>query len=78
MEMLLAGDDPTLVILREQFHAAHVTKRQLTGVGFFVTFSVPPEVARLEPSKLSYLGNVKAEIEGLQHGGDLYYTFETA
>jgi hypothetical protein len=68
MEMLLAGDDPTLDVLRKQFRLADVTDRQLTGVGFYVTFSVPSEVQRVEVRKLSHLGDVKAEIEGLQHG----------
>lgn len=68
MEMLLAGDDPILSVLREQFQVAHVAERTLTGAGFFVTYLVPPTVPRLEGSTWSYLGHVKADIRGLQHG----------
>ena len=69
MELLLAGDDPTLTVLRDQFHAANVTGRMLTGVGFFLDFSVPPDVPRLQGQTLAYhLGDVAAEIEGLKHG----------
>ena len=74
MEMLLAGDDPILEVLREQFRVADVTKRELTGVGFFVTFSVPPGVPFLEWSKLSHLGDVKAEMEGSNMVRDLCST----
>ena len=70
MDMLLAGEDPTLDVLRDQFRVADVTERELTGVGFFITFLVPPGVPRLKGSKLSHLGDVKAEIRGLQHGAD--------
>ena len=75
MDMLLAGDDPTLKILREQFRVTAVLDRKLTGVGFFVTFSVPPGARRIEGKKLSYLGDVKAEIKGLQHGADFVLHF---
>lgn len=68
MEMIVAGDDPTLDILREQFQAAHCTDRTLTGVGFFTRFSVPPTIPRVQGRKLSYLGDVKADVHGLQHG----------
>jgi hypothetical protein len=68
MAMLLAGDDPTLRILAEQFRAAQVTKRELTGAGFYTRFSVPPEAPRLADRPSFRFGDVTAEIEGLQHG----------
>jgi hypothetical protein len=68
MEMLLAGNDPILNILRDQYSVARVVKHELTGVGFFVTFAVPPEAARLDGEKSLHFGDVKAEIDGLQHG----------
>jgi hypothetical protein len=68
MEMLLAGDDPTLNVLREQYRVADVTKRELTGVGFFLNFAVPPGAARLAGSGSLHLGDVAAQMEGLQHG----------
>jgi len=70
MEMLLAGDDPVLRILRQQFHSANVVARELSGVGFFTKFSVPPAIQRVKERKLSHLGDVKAEIEGLEYGAD--------
>jgi hypothetical protein len=68
MEMLLSGDDPTLRILADQFRVAKVTNRELTGVGFYTTFSIPPQAPRLEGGKSLRLGDVTAEIQGLQHG----------
>jgi hypothetical protein len=68
MELLLAGDDPTLNVLREQYHVGEVIKRELTGAGFHVAFSVPPAAVRLDARKSLHFGDVKAEIEGLQYG----------
>jgi hypothetical protein len=68
MELLLAGDDPTLNVLREQYRVAEVIKRELTGVGFHVAFSVPPAAAHLDVGKSLHFGDVKAEVEGLQYG----------
>lgn len=74
MGMLLAGDDATLQILREQFRVAEVTQRELTGAGFFTTFLVPPQVPRLEGDRTFTFGDVIAEMEGLEHGaGFLLY-----
>ncbi len=68
MEMLLAGDDPTLVVFRNQFHSAEASGRTLTGVSFFLDFSVPPEVPRLEGRNRAFeIGDVAAEVEGLAH-----------
>ncbi len=66
--MLLAGDDPTLRVLRHQYRVSDVGKRELTGVGFYVTFSVAPGAPRLDDGKSLHFGDVKAEIEGLQRG----------
>ena len=66
--MLLAGDDPTLKTLREQYHAANVTEHKLSGAGFFLKFSVPPNARRLQAGTLSHLGDVKADIAGLKNG----------
>jgi len=68
MDMILAGDDPTLEVLREQFNAAECTERTLTGAGFYTKFSVPSAIPRVTGRKLSHLGDVKAEVEGMQHG----------
>ncbi|MHB8901766.1 MAG: hypothetical protein ACYC6Y_23670 [Thermoguttaceae bacterium] len=68
MEMLLAGNDPTLSILRDQYAASTVAKREFTGVGFFVTFAIPSQVERLGDRKSLHFGDVQAEIEGMQYG----------
>ena len=40
MQLLLAGDHPTLETLRQQFDRCSVANRKFTGVGFFTSFQV--------------------------------------
>lgn len=68
MEMLLAGDDPVLQILREQYRMAEAIEREKTGVGFHVTFTITPGVRRLDDKKSLHFGDVKGDIEGLEFG----------
>ncbi len=65
--VLLAGNHPASVALRAQYARASVTSVELTGAGFFVEFSVPPDAPRAEPPELKG-GNVQMEIEGLEGG----------
>ena len=68
MARLVDGDDPTLQIVREQFHSATVSSRELTGVGFFTYFTVPDAVP-LIPRKGSFsFGDVIATVDTLQNG----------
>jgi hypothetical protein len=67
LDKLLAGDHPAIVILREQARVAAVASREYTGAGFFVSFEVPPNATSLPQKKLR-IGDVNAEIDGLQHG----------
>ena len=41
LDALLAGDLPDLAILRQQAMTASVTEREMTGLGFLTTLSVP-------------------------------------
>jgi hypothetical protein len=68
MRLLLAGDDPVLAILREQFHAAEIFSRELTGVGFYTHYSVPDDIQRLPGAHSFFFGDVEAAIPSLQHG----------
>lgn len=68
MEMFLAGDDDHLRVLAEQFRVASVIRRELTGVGFFLDFSVPPGAPRLARQEPFHLADVFAEMAGTQHG----------
>ena len=67
MPLLLAGDHPTLVTLRAQYQRARITKVELTGVGFFVDFEVPPEMAKTEPRDLTG-GSANIAVAGVKHG----------
>ena len=68
LEMLLAGADDRLAILRSQLNSATVDRREMSGVGFFTHFSIPPDGPLLVagPRRI-VLGDVYAEVNGLQH-----------
>lgn len=67
MRKLLDGVHPTLGVLRAQAATAHVSSREDTGAGFYVTFDVPADVPFL--SALDFrLDDVSAAIDGLRYG----------
>jgi hypothetical protein len=68
MSMLLVGEHPVLDILRRQFELCTIAKREFTGAGVFVTFSVPETAPRLPQRDSFSFGDVSADIQGLQHG----------
>jgi hypothetical protein len=68
LDKLLAGDLPALKCLRAQAERLYVTKRELTGVGFFTEFGHPADVVRLQPEQRIRFGDVLADIDGLEHG----------
>ena len=66
---LLAGDDPLLKALREQYVLATVRDRERTPRGFVTRFDVPqsaPAVGR----KLLHLDDLQVELEGVQTAVD--------
>ncbi|MGZ5472610.1 MAG: hypothetical protein ACXW31_01765 [Thermoanaerobaculia bacterium] len=69
MAGLLAGDDPLLKILREQYAAASVRGRERTTTGFVTRFDVPPTVAPID-RKLLHLDDLQIEIEGARTPAD--------
>jgi hypothetical protein len=66
MGMLLAGEHPTLVVLRDQLAVAKVADREFSGVGFFVHFQVPASSPRADEVRL-VIGDVYAKLTGLEH-----------
>src|SRR5688572_3239060 len=68
MEFLLAGSDPELGILRDQFALAMVAERENTGVGFFTKFQVPNDLPRLGRKERIIIGDVYGEVEGNEYG----------
>jgi hypothetical protein len=68
MEMLLAGEHPTLETLRRQFHRSYVSGRDYTGVGFFTSFKVRDCLPRVEPPMRIVIGDVCADVDGLEDG----------
>lgn len=74
LSMILEGEVEELAIFREQLKAASVTEREMTGVGFYTTFKIPKELKRISSKASIKLGDVVAEIVGLNHGaGFLLY-----
>jgi hypothetical protein len=68
LDLLLAGDDPVLRVLRAQLAVAIRKPRQLTGVGFFTHFDFPPDALRLPGNPKFSFGDVVGDITGLQLG----------
>jgi hypothetical protein len=74
MLKLLDGNDPVLAILRQQYRQSEVVKREFTGVGFFTTFRVYDSAPRLPGNRSLYIGDVVAEIDGVDVGFVLFIT----
>ncbi|HEX5058756.1 MAG TPA: hypothetical protein VFV99_05310 [Kofleriaceae bacterium] len=68
LDMLLAGDDPWLAILREQRRLLHVTGREHSGVGFSADLAVPADAPKLPGGATVRFGDVSADIDGLEQG----------
>ncbi len=68
MQMLLAGDHPTLETLRQQFARCMVVEREFTGVGFFTSFEVQDCIPQLVPPRRIVIGDVCADVDGLDYG----------
>lgn len=47
MEMLLAGDDPVLEGLRNQYLNSKVKSREFTGAGFYTYYEISPGIPRV-------------------------------
>lgn len=68
LDLLLAGDDPWLGVLREQRRLLRVVDREHTGVGFFTSFDMHADAPRLDGRPSLRFGDVHADIDGLPHG----------
>ena len=61
---LLAGDDPLLETLREQYAASTVRDREMTSRGFVTRFDVPAAAPAID-RKLLHLDDLQIELEGV-------------
>jgi hypothetical protein len=67
IRVLLQGDHPALVALRQQYAAAQVVSREFSGVGFFTRYAIPENVPLVVPSSFAG-GDVDLQLEGVQYG----------
>ncbi len=67
MKIILAGDDPILVTLREQYKASVVTTREFTGVGCYTNFGIPTNTPLVSPANFE-IDDVGMELQGVEHG----------
>lgn len=70
MAGLLAGDDPLLRSLREQYKAATVRDREMTATGFVTRFEIPASVAAID-RKLMHLDDLQVQLDGADSPADL-------
>lgn len=79
LEMLLSGRDEVLTILRQQAQGLQVSSREMTGVGFYTEFLVPPEAALVPGRPTFKLGDVNGTADNVGHGlGFLLYVKDGA
>lgn len=64
---LLEGQDVLLDVLRLQVKNCSVVQRELTGCGFYTTFSIPDNLPRISNISATF-GDVVADIVGLKNG----------
>jgi hypothetical protein len=53
MPQLLSGEHSSLGALRAQYARCSISRVELTGVGFFVSFAVPDDVERCVPAEVA-------------------------
>jgi hypothetical protein len=69
MTALLAGDDPLLATLRDQYAAATVRDRERTPTGFVTRFEVPATLPAID-RKLLHLDDLQVALEGTKTPAD--------
>lgn len=67
MDVLLAGDDPILAALRDQYAQATCSGHDYTGVGFFTHFAVSPSARRVSRSTFD-IDDIWLDIAGVKSG----------
>ena len=68
LDFLLAGDSPVLEILRAQWKAAELVRREMTDSGFFLHFRLPPESLSVPGQPSLVVGDVRGWIDGIDCG----------
>jgi hypothetical protein len=68
LQMLLLGEEPVLELLRQQAEMGKVSSREMTGVGFFSNYEIPPEAPRIPGLPNLELGDVFGSAENVAHG----------
>lgn len=66
---LLAGDDPLLDALREQYAVATVRGREMNANGFVTRFDIPASAPAID-RKLLHLDDLQVELEGAKSPAD--------
>jgi hypothetical protein len=66
---ILAPEHPVMNALRLQLEHCRASSREATGVGFYTSLEVAPDIepAPVKPGTMD-LGDVNAVIDGLEHG----------
>ena len=68
LQKILFGDLSELTNLRSQIEMFQEVRRELTGVGFYLDFTVSANVPKMAGYNVQLGNDVVAEIDGLNHG----------
>jgi hypothetical protein len=68
IDAIVSPEHPVFAALRAQLGSCGVSKREFTGVGFFTSLAVAPEIPSAPVRGRLHLGDVEVSAEGLAHG----------
>ncbi|MHB9132206.1 MAG: hypothetical protein ACYDBB_14120 [Armatimonadota bacterium] len=68
IDLLLAGDDPVLSVLRAQVKHLCILSREFTGVGLYVNFHFLEDIERVSGKQDFCIHDVCGELPNVEHG----------
>lgn len=67
MKMLLRGEDPVLMSLRDQYHNSIFVNREFSGAGFFTRFKIKKGVPPLADKQNFEIGDVDVNLGNIKN-----------
>ena len=76
LEKMLIGNNRVFEVIKEQLASATVSKRELTGSGFFTRFALRASTKKLPKKSKFMIADVSAKIPRLKNGADFILWIE--
>ena len=68
IELLLAGNDPMLIELRNQYNTASIKNIEMTGVGVYINYSIHAKSIKLQEDCHFCFGDIEGKLDSLNNG----------